>query len=291
MGFFQQSYYNLLMANWVMIAVIAGLASNLGNFLFRYLLKEGDDATAYAWFHEVFRLIFFAIISIFSFHLIIDQKGLLLLLGLGVAEFFAAFTLMKMHAYSHLSISTIISRTRLIWVPLIAFVLFREALTITEYLGIAILFVGLSVASSPKKIVTDKGLKFAYLSAFTIALVNISLKLVAPYANTSVIMVFMALPSAFLFPLFMKNGKQRIVTSLHSKLPLKLFTGLVTASATYLLAKAIDLGTVSIVTALYQSMMITSVIAGIVILKEKEDVAKKVVGSLISLVGVYLLTI
>src|SRR6266568_5185097 len=192
---------------------------------------------------------------------------------------------MKMHAYSHLSISTIISRTRLIWVPLIAFILFHEALTLTEYLGIVVLFVGLSVASSPKKIITDKGLKFAYLSAFTIALVNISLKLVAPYASTSVIMIFMALPSVLLFPIFMKNGKQRISISLKSKLPLKLFTGLVTACATYLLAKAIDLGTVSIVTALYQSMMIASVVAGIVLLKERENVAKKVIGSLISLVG------
>lgn len=279
------------MTNWVIIAIVAGLASNLGNFLFRYLLKEGDDATAYAWFHEAFRLVFFTVISIFSFHLIVDQKGLLLLLGLGIAEFFAAYTLMKMHAYSHLSISTIISRTRLIWVPLIAFILFREALTLPEYLGIGVLFVGLSVASSPKKIITDSGLKYAYLSAFTIALVNISLKLVAPYASTSVVMVFMALPSVLLFPIFMKNGKQRISISSKSRLPLKLLTGLITASATYLLAKAIDLGTVSVVTALYQSMMITSVMAGIFILKEKEDVAKKIVGSLISLVGVFLLTI
>src|SRR6266568_8008515 len=163
------------MIHWVLIALVAGLASNLGNFLFRYVLREGDDATAYAWFHEAFRLFFFGIISLFSFHLIFDPKGLFYLLCLGVAEFLAAYTLMKMHAYSHLSISTIISRTRLIWVPLIAFILFHEALTLTEYLGIVVLFVGLSVASSPKKIITDKGLKFAYLSAFTIALVNISL--------------------------------------------------------------------------------------------------------------------
>jgi drug/metabolite transporter (DMT)-like permease len=279
------------MPNWVLIAVVAGLSSNLGNFLFRYLLKEGDDSTAFAWFHEVFRLIFFGVISIFSFQLAFDPKGLLYLLGLGIAEFFAAYTLMKMHAHSHLSISTIVSRTRLIWVPLIAFILFGEALSIAEYVGIAVLFIGLSVASSPKKIVSDKGLKFAYLSAFAIALVNISLKLVAPYAGTSVVMVFMTLPSVILFPLLMKNGRRRIASSLHSKLPLKLLTGLVTANSTYLLAKAIDLGTVSIVTALYQSMMITSVVAGIVLLKEKENIAKKIIGSLISLVGVSLLTL
>lgn len=278
------------MTSWIIVAIIAGLASSLGSFLARFLLKDGSDATAYAWFHEVFRLIFFIIISITSFHFVFDIKGFLLLLGLGVAEFFAVYFMMKMHAYSYLSISTIISRTRLIWIPIIAFILFREILTVQEYLGIAILFMGLATISSPKKIVTDKGVKYAYLSAFCIAVVSVLLKMVAPYANTSMIMIFMALPSVVLFPLFMKNSKQRVILSLKTQLPLKLINGFVTALATYFLAKAISLGEVSIVTALYQSMMLLSVLAGIIFLKEREGIGKKIVGSLIALVGVLLLT-
>lgn len=278
------------MSSWILIALLGGLASNLGNFLFRYLLKEGDDATAYAWFHEAFRFIFYVIISIFSFQLFGGVKGIITLLGLGIIEFIAAYILMKMHTYSHLSISTIISRTRLIWVPVIAFFLFNEALRASQYIGIGVLFVGLSVATSPNQIFADKGLKFAYLSALTIALVNIFMKLASPYANTSVLMVFMAFPSVILFPLIMKEPKKRITISLKLNLPMKILAGFVNALSMFLLAKAISLGPVSIVTALYQGMMITSVLAGIFILKERENIGKKIIGSVISLIGVLLLT-
>jgi len=278
------------MADWVIIAILGGLASNLGNFLFRYLLKEGDDSTAYAWFHEAFRFIFFLIVTIFSFHLVFEIKGLLTLIGLGFIELTAAFFLMKMHSYSHLSISTIISRTRLIWVPIIAYILFKETLKTPEYIGIAVLFIGLSIATSPKRLLADKGQIYAYFSAFTIAMVNIFLKLAASYANTSVIMVFMSLPSVILFPKLMKGAKRRITASLKINLPLKITTGLVNALSMYLLAKAIELGPVSKVTSLYQSMMIASVIAGIIFLNERQDVKKKLIGSLITLVGAILLT-
>jgi len=280
----------LRMTNWIVIAIVGGLASNLSNFLVRVLLKDGDDATAYAWFNEVFRLIFFSIVSIFTFRLVFDTRGFLLLLGLGIAELFGIYAVVKMHAYSDLSISTIVSRTRLIWIPIIAFIVYRELLTPIEYLGMAILFVGLVTVSSPKKIIVDKGIKYAYVGAVFVAIVNVMLKMVAPYASTSMIMVVLSLPSVFLFPILMKDSRHRIKVSLTTKMPLKIFIGLVTAVATYMLASAISMGPVSIVTALYQSMMVTSVIAGIVVLKEREDIGKKIVGCLIALVGVLLLT-
>lgn len=279
------------MPTWIFIALLAGIGSNLSAFLFRYLLKDGEDASSYAWFHEAFRLIFFGIIAFFDFRLSSDFKGIFYLSLLGICEFFAIYLIMKMHSYSHLSISTIISRTRLIWVPLIALVLFGDRLSAIEYAGIAILFLGLSIASSPRKLLADKGLKFAYMSAFMVAVVNIQLKLVAPYASTSLVMIFMALPSVFLFPLIMKGGYKRITASLSTQVPLKMLAGFVTALSTYLIAYAIGKGNVSIASALYQSMMIVSVIAGIVFLHERENMGKKIVGSIISLFGIYLLTV
>lgn len=279
-----------MMTNWIVIAIVGGLASNLSNFLVRLLLKDGDDATAYAWFNEVFKLIFFSIVSIFSFRLVFDTKGFLLLLGLGIAEFFGIYAVVKMHAYSDLSISTIVSKTRLIWIPIIAFIVYRELLTPIEYLGMAILFVGLVTVSSSKKIIVDKGIKYAYVGAIFVAIVNVMIKMVTPYASTSMILVVLALPSVFLFPIIMKDSKRRLIISLKTKMPLKLFIGLVTALAWYMLTRAISMGPVSLVTALYQSMMMTSVIAGIIFLKERENIGKKIIGCLIALVGVLLLT-
>jgi drug/metabolite transporter (DMT)-like permease len=275
---------------WIIIALLAGLASNLANFLFRYLLKDGDDTTSYAWFHQAFRFAFFFWMALFNFRLELGVQSFLALTLLGAAEFIAGLILMKMHAYSHLSISTIISRTRLIWVPIIAFFLFHETLKASEYIGILTLFLGLSIAVSPRKILADKGITFAYLSAFTIALVNIALKNATPHASIPVIMVFAALPSMIALPVCMKNGLARITTSFKINMPLKIITGLVSAGSMYFLTLAISLGPVSKVTALYQGMMIASVLAGIIFLKETEDMGKKIIGSAISIIGVILLT-
>jgi drug/metabolite transporter (DMT)-like permease len=278
------------MPSWIFIALLGGLVSNLGNFLFRYLLKEGDDYTAYAWFYQAFRFIFFLIVSIFSFSFVGGIKGILILLVLGLGEISSAYFLMAMHSHSHLSISTIIARTRIIWIPLIAFFVFNETLNTPQYFGIAILFTGLSIAVSPGKILVDKGIKLAFMSSISAAVVNILMKASSDYASPPVLAAAMSLPSVLLFPIFMKNPKKRIVSSLKINLPIKILTGFVNVSSMYLLIKALSLGPAGIVAGLYQSMMITSVVAGIFVLGEKEDIGKKIIGTLITIVGVILLT-
>src|SRR5581483_4634314 len=102
-----------------------------------------------------------------SIHL--NTHLVMLLFGAGIAEFCSIYTFVKMHSFAHLSISTIISRTLLIWVPILALLFLQEKIVISEYLGIGVIFFGLSLASSPKKIFLDRGLKFAYLFAFVTA--------------------------------------------------------------------------------------------------------------------------
>jgi len=109
--------------SWILLALIAGLASNASNFFSRFLLKNGEDSTVFAWYFEFVRLIVFALIAFFDFKLIITFKSILLLLAMGLSELACVYVYMKMHANSHLSISAIISRTRLIWVPFFAFLL------------------------------------------------------------------------------------------------------------------------------------------------------------------------
>ncbi len=88
----------------------------------------------------------------------------------------------------------------------------------------------------------------------------------------------------------MKDGIKRVFKTFRINLAGKILAGLVASSSTFLLAKAIELGPVSIVTALYQGMMIVSVLAGIIFLKEREGALRKIAGSFIALAGVLLLT-
>ena len=194
-----------------------------------------------------------------------------------------------MHKFSHLSISTIISRTRLIWIPIIVFVVFAEKLKLTEYLGIAVLFLGLSIVVSPHKLFIDKGAIYANLAAFAIAINTIIFKLAIPYASSSLILVAFSLPSVILFPILMKNAKKRIFTESKKNLPIKLIRIFGNVASSYLLVWALQGGDVSRVNAIYQGMLIFSVLAGIIVLKERKDILRKLLGTAVTIIGVVLL--
>ena len=121
-----------LLNNWIFLAAIAGLASNAFAFTSRYLLKDNEDSTAYTWFYEVTRFFVFATIAIFDWKLIITPFSIVIFLLLGLTEWIAGYWYMKMHEHSHLSISSILSRTRLIWVPILAYFILHQRLKTPE---------------------------------------------------------------------------------------------------------------------------------------------------------------
>lgn len=279
-----------LLSSWFILSVLTGLASNGFNFLNRFLLRNGDDATAYAWYLELIRVLIFGTLAIFDWHLVITPYSLFLFILLGLTEFIGTYWYMKMHAYSDLSISSILSRTRMIWVPIIAFFLINETLDLLDYIGILIIFLGISLTMAPKKLMVDKGAIYANLSAFIVAINIIITKMLLPYGSNGVILVALALPSVILFPLFMKNEKARITTLFKTNILLKTFSIGLSIAAIYLFMLAIRVGDASKVNAVYQGMMIFAVLAGIIFLRERENIVKKLIGATITIVGVVLLS-
>ena len=156
---------------WLIFSILQGLTSSGFNFISRYILRGNDDGTVFAWIMQMLRFIVFLPIAIlFDWKLIVSTESMIILLLLGISELLTSYFYMKMHEHSELSISSIISRTRIIWVPLLAFLIIGELLRPIDYIGIMILFIGVSVVSSPKKMFIDKGAKYANAAALTIAL-------------------------------------------------------------------------------------------------------------------------
>jgi drug/metabolite transporter (DMT)-like permease len=275
---------------WVLLASFGGLASNAFNFVNRYVLKDKDDPIVYAWFFEVFRFLIFGIFAVFDWKLIITPQSIMIFLLLGITEALGAYWYMKMHSYSQLSVSTIISRIRLIWVPLFAFILIGEALKPFEYIGIFVLFAGLSIVIAPHKLFVDKGARYANLAAIVIALNLVLLKESLNYGSASVVNAAMSLFAVLVYPLLFRQISKRLNIFKHENVTLKLLAVVFNIASQYLFTWALFYGEVSKAIALYQSMMIFSVVAGIIFLKEREDIKKKILGTVITLIGVLLLT-
>ncbi len=279
-----------LLQNWIFLAILAGLASNAYNFSSRYILKDREDPITYAWHIEIVKFILFASIAILDWKIIINSRSIILFILLGITEVTAIYGYMKMHFYTHLSISTILYRTRLIWTPILAFLLLGENLKLPEYIGILILLMGLSIVISPKKIFLDKGANYANLAAFSVALNTVVLKMALPFGSVSVLSAVMILPSLFALPLFINHSGKKIELKQFTNLSYKFISALFNVVSLYLLTFALRIGDASKITGVYQGMLIFSVLAGIMFLKERENIGKKLIGTTIILIGVLLLT-
>ncbi len=279
-----------LFQNWIFIAILAGLASNAFNFLSRFILKDNDDPIIYAWYLETLKFLIFITIAIFDWKLTLNTKSVIIFILLGLTEWLAVYFFVKMHSFSHLSISSIISRTRLIWVAVIAFFVLGENLKISEYFGILILFTGLSFVIAPRKFFIDKGAMYASIGAFITALNNVILKMALPYGSNSVLNAIMILPVILIFPLFIKNFGIKLHAMKQTNWSLKTFAPFLNAIALYLFIIALRIGEASKVNAIYQGMLIFSVLAGIIFLKERENIGKKLIGTGVTIIGVLLLT-
>ena len=274
---------------WLILAVITGLLSNLYNFINRYLLKYSDDSTVYAWYTEFVRFVIFGFFAIFTWKLLLNSQVLLAIILVGLTEFIGGYFYMKMHSNAHLSISTILTRTRLIWVPIIGFFFLHESLKYSDYLGILIIFVGVSTIMAPKKLFVDKGALYANLSTFFIAGNVVLLKLAVPFASIAVINMFQALPGAILYPFFMKNVRVRIKSLSQTKLLLKTTAALISVAQLFVFVYALNFGEASKINAVYQGMLVFGVLAGIIFFKERDDIVKKLIGAAITIVGVLIL--
>lgn len=279
-----------MIPQWVILAALGGIASNAFNFFNRYFLKDEGDALSWAWFFETARLFVFVAVAFFDSYLVLNIRSIWILFWVGITEVLSVYFYMKMHAHSHLSISTILSRTRMIWIPFLAFIFLGEHLTGIEYVGIVIIFIGLSIVIAPSKLFIDKGSVYANLAAFFTAINTLFLKAAVPFASTSIIMVAMCIPAALFFPFFMKGAKQRIKREFTQHFFVKIGAILLNITSSYLLLFALQTGSASQANAVYQGMMILSVLAGIVLLKERKDIAKKLIGTAAAILGLILLT-
>lgn len=274
---------------WILLAALGGFFSNVYSFCNRYTLKSDANQMAYGWFLEFARLAAFTFIALVTSSFYVSTESLLLLMALGLVELVSITAIVKMHSYSHLSISTIISRTRILWIPIIAFLFLGEHLNVFSYIGIFVLFAGLSVAVAPSKIFVDKGVAFSYLSAFVSAIIAVLQKSVTD-TPVSMIMIFMSLPSVIILPFFMKSPRKEIRLVTQQKIWIKTLAATANALAMYFYIFALQGGEVSKVSAIYQGMFILSIFAGIFLLGERKDATKKITGSFIALLGVLLLT-
>lgn len=274
---------------WLLIAIGAGLISNVSNFLARHIVKNDKDILAFSFFLEAFKIVFFVILALFDFRFNLTPITTVLLIVMIISEPISIFLYMKMHEHNELSISSLISRTRMIWATIFGIIFLGEVLKPINYLGLIILFLGLSSVVAPKKFFIDKGIKYTTIFSLEVAIYSVLLKMALVDISLPVLILFNAVPAMFVFLFLNKKKKGSLINYAKSKFKEKVAFSVTNLIAFYGWIVAIQYGPVGIVTGIYQGMVIFGVLAGIIFLKERENIARKIIGSIITVVGIFLL--
>lgn len=270
---------------WVSLSLLAGVFGSISNVLYRTTLKESLDAPVSTWFLQILRLVL-ALVIIVWLGISFDVRSVVILTILGCVEVVGMYAYMRMHAASALSVSAIVQRSRIIWTAILAAIVVGEAFTPLQVGGLFILFVGVSTVTAPHKLRVDKGVQFALLSAFLFSVTTVMIKATISSIPPAAQVAGLALPSIIVFPILSKNFGSKIRQFTRDRIALKFFAALGNVAVLFLTVYAFAIGPAAKISAIYQGSLVLSVFAGIILLGEREDLGRKLLGSLLVIVGI-----
>lgn len=275
--------------DWLILTILGGLASTVFNIFNRAALKTNGDSSVYGWWFELLRMLIF--IGLFMLHPVFptDLLSYFWLFALGMVELVSIYFFMKAHQLTELSLSTIVIRLRLIWTPLFAYFLLGEHLQVSEYIGIFIVLVGVVIAISPNTLKIDRGVVITLISSFVLTVLSIIQKKTALIASPSLVMIAMSLPSVFILPLLIKNAKKRLSSIQKTSFMQNLIGTFFNVISMYCIISALRFESTSKVNTIFQSMMVVSLFFGIVFFHERKQVWQKILGTMITICGLFFL--
>ncbi|MCA9486720.1 EamA family transporter [Candidatus Woesearchaeota archaeon] len=283
------------MSLWILFASISAFSESLKALLHRKIMLS-EDPVVYALVENILAaLIFLIFISSFSLP---KENSAWLLITLSSALWLSISILSQYsYKYTKVTIQEPLKQTRLLWVLLLSIIFLHELLTRQKILGTLLICCGLAYLSYDKKkkfgSLKEKGVLFTLATAFLFALVTIVDKAALKYFNPETYGFLV-----YLFPglaLILINSRKSQLKKLSSLWKNKFwFVGLVALSSFsyyYFKLKALQLADTSLVFPLIRSASILTILGGIIFLKEKEQLSKKLLSSAIVFVGVLCLVL
>lgn len=290
---------------WFWLAIISGSISTIRDILNRTILKEKGDSLAFSFLCQVFPVVFSLPLFIFGLKFPPTIFPYLLLFAIGVVDTLSIFLIMESFKYLEVSLRTIIYQLRLFWVLMLSILILDESLNLAKTIGVCLIFGGITLAVFKKRKISwwqrtfsrflDKGDKrargilFTLLASLLTAFEMIGVKhLLAQFSVPFVVSGALAV-SALIFLLLVPELKNRVMILVKGPQGRAVWLALFLGTVALLLSlRAISMTELSRVNPVLESFKILTILGGIIFLKEKERVWQKILGGILTVIGVVL---
>lgn len=281
---------------WFFLAVFAALSISVSRLLQKILLADNkSDPIAYSAIYQFLTgsiILIYALISGFSLEGYLNYIHNMILMGFLYA--IGGILLFKAIKSSEISNVLVFFTTNAIWSFLAAIIFLHDSISITKVLGVILIFVALVIVTiKDRRLKFDKGAIFALMAAFLfgIAFVNdayiIGSRNVASYLVIA--FIFPAILTLVLVPKSIKSLPQIFLNrTLISKIILMSFFYSMSSVAIFVAIQ--NGGSASSVNPINQTNGIITVLLSFVLLKERDNLLKKILGIILCFIGVILIS-
>ena len=192
------------------------------------------------------------------------------------------------YKYTEVSLRAPISQVRILFLLLMSTLFLSEKLTLNKGIGTLLIFSGLVILRFKKGKLDfkHKGIQLTMLTAFLVALVAIFDKLALNNANPEFVSFFVYLIPASILLFFTLKKKKEFRSIIKNQYRVVLSASVLGAVFYYSSLKAYSLIDVSTVFPIIKTSALITVLLGIIFLKERQNMLRKIIATLIILAGI-----
>ncbi len=278
---------------WLVFALVAALSNGFLDIIHRKVMIT-EDPYAYALLENLLVAAIFIPVMFLDFSFPKEPAAWFIVALSAILWVAIALIGNNAYKYAQASVKTIISQSRVIFVLIFSVILLSETFTWMKFFGVAVIFLGLAMITYKKGLtlgsLTDKGVQLTFLNAILAAIVAIIDKKALSFFTPGTFGFLAYLLPAIILVVFGKDYVPDVRRILKTK---TFYIGSVVVLSFvmfYFQLKAFALTEVSNAFPIIRLSPFFGVIFGITILKEKNDILKKILSILIILLGVYLMT-
>ncbi len=282
--------------NWFFLTILSAIFGSLTRILQKTLLKDKDsDPFAFGFVFQLLVSFLFLCYTLVTNTLEFPNLSGLLLNIFIMAIFYSLGNILTFKAFSLAEASevSIILSSSTIWSVITATILLNEKVTTKNIIGIVSIVLGIVVINYTKKSwMVNKGHLYALAGAmlFGFAFTNDAF-IVNRYSSISSYMIIaFSLPAILSLALNPKSFKKISTYTKSSVLPSLLLCSIVYALSAITIFSAYKIGgKASVISPIQQSSTILTVIFSYFLLKEKDKLPNKIIGTILTFIGVLLL--
>lgn len=290
---------------WFWLAITSGIIGTGKELLNRVVLREKGDSLAFGFLYQAVPVVCALPLFVFGLKFPTSLFPYLLLGVIGVVDTLSVFLIMESFKYLEVSLKAIIYQLRLFWVLMLSIVILGETLNPDKIIGVCLIFGGISLAVFKQKKVSwfkktvmrilgrkdqrAKGILVTLIASFLTAFEMIGVKYLLNQFSLSFVVFAVLSVSAMVFLLLAPNLKNRVSSLIKGPQRKAVWlTCLLGTIALFLSLRAMSMTELSRVNPILESFKILTILGGIVFLKEKEKVWQKILGGILTVIGVIL---